>query len=204
MMKQLLTMLMLAIGIGTVALSVTGKHGQGIDWQLLNLTAQQDIQAQIINKEYQDNFQILRKQELDAEVKEQSLLQLRKEMLVGMKKILTDEQKKIAIDVIANEMEGRINKRLDWVVDDLILTSDQQENLKQALTEKFNELQGLLLVRAIPDFNDRQQMFDQLDEVLPGILSSEQSKLWQQIKFKRQLYLQAEKGTESSVSYFSV
>ncbi len=203
-MKRLLTMLMLAIGIGTVALSVTGKHGQGMDWQLLNLTAQQDSQVKVIHKEYQDSFQMLRKQDLDAEVKEQRLLKLRKEMLVDMKKILTDEQNKIAIDVVANEMESRINKRLDRVMTELILTSDQQENLKQALSEKFNELQGLLLVRAIPDFNDRQQMFDQLDEVLPEILSSEQSKLWQQIKFKRQLYLQAGKKVEHSVSYFPV
>ena len=65
-MKRLLTMLMLAIGIGTVALSVTGKHGQGIDWQQLNLTAQQDSQVEVINKEYQDSFQLLRKQELDG------------------------------------------------------------------------------------------------------------------------------------------
>ena len=203
-MKRLLTMLMLAIGIGTVALSVTGKHGQGIDWQQLNLTAQQDSQVEVINKEYQDSFQLLRKQELDAKVKEQSLLKLRKEMLVDMKKILTDEQKKIAIDVVASEMESRINKRLDRVMNELIMTSDQQDNLKRALLEKFNELQEHLLVRAIPDFNDRQQMFDQLDEVLPEILSSEQSTLWQQMKFKRQLYLQAQKEAENSFSYFPV
>ena len=203
-MKRLLTMLMLAIGIGTVALSVTGKHGQGIDWQQLNLTAQQDSQVEVINKEYQDSFQLLRKQELDAKVKEQSLLKLRKEMLVDMKKILTDEQKKIAIDVVASEMESRINKRLDRVMNELIMTSDQQDNLKRALLEKFNELQEHLLVRAIPDFNDRQQMFDQLDEVLPEILSSEQSTLWQQMKFKRQLYLQAQEEAENSVSYFPV
>ena len=203
-MKRLLTMLMLAIGIGTVALSVTGKHGQGMDWQLLNLTAQQDSQVQIINKEYLDSFQMLRKQELDAEIKEQQLLQLRKQMLVDMKKILTDEQKKIAVDVVASEMESRINKRLNRVMNELILTPDQQENLKQALSDKFDKLQEQSLVRAIPDFNDRQQMFDQLDEVLPEILSSEQSTLWQQIKFKRQLYLQAEKGGEKSVSYFPV
>jgi len=201
-MKQLLTMLMLAIGIGTVALSVTGKHGQSMDWQLLNLTAKQDSQVQVIHKEYQDSFLVLRKQELDAEIKEQQLLQLRQQMVVNMKKILTDEQKKIAVDVVASEMESRINKRLDRVMNDLILTSDQQDNLKQALSEKFDKLQELSLVLAIPDFNDRQQMFDQLDEVLPEILSSEQSKLWQQIKFKRQLYLQAEKGGENSASYF--
>jgi len=203
-MKQLLTMLMLAIGIGTVALSVTGKHGQGIDWQVLNLTAQQDTQVQIINKEYQDSFQALRKQELNAEDKEQGLLQLRKDMLVDMKNILTDEQKKIAIDMVANEMEGRINKRLDRVMNELILTSEQQIDLKKTLAVKFNQLQEQLLVRAIPDFNDRQQMFDQLDELLPEILTSEQSKLWQQIKFKRQLYLQAEKKEENSNSYFPV
>ena len=203
-MKQLLTMLMLAIGIGTVALSVTGKHGQSMDWQLLNLTAKQDSQVQVIHKEYQDSFLVLRKQELDAEIKEQQLLQLRQQMVVNMKKILTDEQKKIAVDVVASEMESRINKRLDRVMNDLILTSDQQDNLKQALSEKFDKLQELSLVLAIPDFNDRQQMFDQLDEVLPEILSSEQSKLWQQIKFKRQLYLQAEKGGENSASYFPV
>jgi len=193
---------MLAIGIGTVALSVTGKHGQSMDWQLLNLTAKQDSQVQVIHKEYQDSFLVLRKQELDAEIKEQQLLQLRQQMVVNMKKILTDEQKKIAVDVVASEMESRINKRLDRVMNDLILTSDQQDNLKQALSEKFDKLQELSLVLAIPDFNDRQQMFDQLDEVLPEILSSEQSKLWQQIKFKRQLYLQAEKGGENSASYF--
>jgi len=195
---------MLAIGIGTVALSVTGKHGQGIDWQVLNLTAQQDTQVQIINKEYQDSFQALRKQELNAEDKEQGLLQLRKDMLVDMKNILTDEQKKIAIDMVANEMEGRINKRLDRVMNELILTSEQQIDLKKTLAVKFNQLQEQLLVRAIPDFNDRQQMFDQLDELLPEILTSEQSKLWQQIKFKRQLYLQAEKKEENSNSYFPV
>jgi hypothetical protein len=195
---------MLAIGVGTVALSVTGKHGQSMDWQLLNLTAKQDSQVQVIHKEYQDSFLVLRKQELNAEIKEQQLLQLRQQMVVNMKKILTDEQKKIAVDVVASEMESRINKRLDRVMNDLILTSDQQDNLKQALSDKFDKLQELSLVLAIPDFNDRQQMFDQLDEVLPEILSSEQSKLWQQIKFKRQLYLQAEKGVENSASYFSV
>ena len=89
-------------------------------------------------------------------------------------------------------------------MNELIMTSDQQNNLKRALLEKFNELQEHLLVRAIPDFNDRQQMFDQLDEVLPEILSSEQSTLWQQMKFKRQLYLQAQKEAENSFSYFPV
>jgi hypothetical protein len=201
MMKRVLTILMLSIAISSVALTVAGKHGQGIDWQSLNLSEQQDAQVQVIRKDYLDRFQTLRNQQLDAELKEHQLLQLREQMVSEVKNILSDEQKLLASEAVVDEMESRINKRLTRVVAELILTSDQEESLKQTLSEKFNLLQKQLSVLKIPDFNDRQQMFDQLDEVFPQLLSSEQLELWQQMKYKRQLHLQSLEKEEKSALY---
>ena len=200
-MKRILSILMLLIAISSVALTMVGPHGQGIDWQSLNLTEQQDAQIQVIRKNYLERFQALRNQTLDAESKEQQLLQLREKMVIEVRAILSAEQKLLASETVAEEMESRINKRLTRVVNELILTSEQEKNLKQAIAEKINNLQDQLLVLEIPDFNDRKQMFDQLDEVLPQLLSSEQLQLWQQMKYKHQLHLQSLQKEDRSVSY---
>lgn len=197
-MKRVLTILMLFIGIGSVALTTAGKHGQGIDWQSLNLTEQQGALVQVIRKDYLERFQSLRNEDLSAENKEQQLVQLRQQMVLEVKEILSDEQQMLASEAVVDEMESRIDKRLARVMNELILTSDQEETLKKTLSEKFNALQEQFLVLEIPDFNDRQQMFDELDEVLPQLLSSEQLELWQQMKYKRQLHLESLQKPERS------
>ena len=200
-MKRILTILMLFIGIGSVTLTMAGKHGQGIDWQSLNLTKQQGIEVQKIRKSYRSRFQSLRNEDLSRERKKQQLLQLREQMVVQVRAILSDEQKVLASEAVAEEMESRINKRLARVMSELVLTSDQENSLKQILSAKINALQEPLLVLEIPDFNDRQQMFDQLDDVFPQLLSSEQLELWQQMKYKRQLHLQSLQKPERSALY---
>ena len=40
-MKQLMIALMLSIGIGSVAMSLGGDHGQRLDWDQLNLSSNQ-------------------------------------------------------------------------------------------------------------------------------------------------------------------
>lgn len=203
-MKRLLTMLMLSIAIGSVALTMTGKHGAGIDWQALNLTELQDAQVQVIRKDYLERFHTLKNQKLDIESKEQQLVQLREQMVTKVKSILSDEQKLLASEAVVDELESRMNKRLTRVINELILTSEQEDSLKYILAEKINQLQEQLLVREIPDFNDRQQMLDQLDEVLPELLSSEQLVLWQQLKYKHQLHLESYKKPEPALIYSPV
>lgn len=203
-MKRLLTMLMLLIAISSVALTMTGKHGQDIDWQALNLSEQQDAQVQVIRKDYLKRFHILKNQELAAESKQQKLVQLREQMVEKVKAILSDEQKLLASEAVVDELESRINKRLTRVINELILTSEQEDSLKDILAEKINRLQEQLLVQEIPDFNDRQQMLDQLDEVLPELLSTEQLVLWQQMKYKHQLHLQSYKKSGQGIMFSSV
>lgn len=200
-MKKILTTLMLSIAISAVALTMTDLHGQNIDWRSLELTQQQGTQIQVIRNDYVEQFQALRNQNLDAEIKKQELLQLREKMVVEVKSMLSNKQQLLAGEAIVNEMESRIDKRLTRVVSELILTPDQIDTLKQTLSKKFNELQEQFLVLEIPDFNDRQQMFDQLDEVFPQLLSGEQLELWQQMKYKHQLHLKSSEKEEKSALY---
>jgi hypothetical protein len=203
-MKRVLTILMLAIAISAVACTMAGKHGQGIDWQSLNLTEQQGAQVQVIRKDYLERFQVLKNQELEAESKAMQLLQLREQMVMEVKVILSDEQKLLASEAVVDEMESRINKRLARVMNELTLTSEQEKSLKQILSEKFDALQEQLLVFEIPDFNDRQQMFDQLDEVFPQLLSSEQLERWQEMKYKHQLYRESYRKPDQMMTYSPV
>lgn len=200
-MKKILTTLMLSIAISAVALTMTDQHGQNIDWRSLELTQQQGTQIQVIRNDYVEQFQALRNQNLDAEIKKQELLQLREKMVVEVKSMLSNKQQLLAGEAIVNEMKSRIDKRLTRVVSELILTPDQIDTLKQTLSKKFNELQEQFLVLEIPDFNDRQQMFDQLDEVFPQLLSGEQLELWQQMKYKHQLHLKSSEKEEKSALY---
>jgi len=131
-------------------------------------------------------------------------VQLREQMVTKVKSILSDEQKLLASEAVVDELESRMNKRLTRVINELILTSEQEDSLKYILAEKINQLQEQLLVREIPDFNDRQQMLDQLDEVLPELLSSEQLVLWQQLKYKHQLHLESYKKPEPALIYSPV
>lgn len=200
-MKRILASLMLSIAVGIVALTMTDTYGQDINWQSLKLTEQQSSKIQTVRNEYVENFQALRNQDVDAKIKQQQLLQLREKMVVDVKSILTNKQQLLASEAIVDEMESRIEKRLSRVVSELVLTADQETLLKQALSKKFNDLHNSLLVFEIPDFNDRQQMFEQLDEVFPKLLSGEQLELWQQMKYKHQLHLRSLQKPERSALY---
>lgn len=200
-MKRILSSLMLSMAVAIVALTITDKYDQDIDWQLVKLTEQQNTKIQVIRNDYVENFQALRNQDLASEVKKQELVQLREQMVVEVKSMLTDKQQLLASEAIIDEMESRIDRRLTRVVRALILTPDQEASLKDALSKKFNDLQDQFLVLEIPDFNDRQQMFDQLEEVLPNLLSGEQLELWQQMKYKHQLHQQSLQKPEKSALY---
>lgn len=200
-MKRILASLMLSIAVGIVALTMTDTYGQDINWQSLKLTEQQSSKIQTVRNVYVENFQALRNQDVDAKIKQQQLLQLREKMVVDVKSILTNKQQLLASEAIVDEMESRIEKRLSRVVSELVLTADQETLLKQALSKKFNDLHNSLLVFEIPDFNDRQQMFEQLDEVFPKLLSGEQLELWQQMKYKHQLHLRSLQKPERSALY---
>jgi hypothetical protein len=123
------------------------------------------------------------------------MLELRKKMIAEMQQVLSSEQKQQASSMMVEQMEKRINKRLNRLTSKLALTSDQQASIQALLTAKLAEIKEQLLVGNIPGFHDRQQMFNQLDQVMPNMLSSDQLAQWQKIKDKREKHIASHRNT---------
>jgi Spy/CpxP family protein refolding chaperone len=188
-MKQLMIAVMLSIGIGSVAMSMGGDHGQRLDWDQLDLTEQQTQQVEIIRKTYRDDFQRLRQQEIDKLDKKRQMLSLRDIMVANIHQVLSAEQRQQARTMMAEQAEKRINKRLDRLARNLALTSKQQHAMHTLVSTNLVQYSKAFLAVNLSGINNRQSMFDQVDEFMPSILSSLQLKQWQKIKDKRIKYL---------------
>ncbi|MFQ3170162.1 MAG: hypothetical protein ACI9DG_000173 [Oleispira sp.] len=184
-MKRLMIALMLSIGIGSVAMSVGGDHGQRLDWDQLNLTDQQTQQVQTIRNTHRDDFQRLRQQEIDKLDKKRQMLSLRDTMLANIQQVLSAEQKQQAKAMMAEQTEKRINKRLDRLARNLALTSKQQHAMRSLVSTNLVQYPKAFWAENLSGTNNRQSMFDQVDELMPNILSSLQLVQWQKIKDKR-------------------
>jgi Spy/CpxP family protein refolding chaperone len=185
MMTRLIISLMLTLGISSVAMALSGHHGNHLDWDQLNLTETQQKRIQTLRKDYREQFQSLRKQDTDKVEKKQKMLVLRNKMIAETQQVLTPEQRQEASSMMLEKMEKRISKRLSRLASKLALTSEQQASIQVLLSAKLAEIKDPLLAGSIPTFYDRQRMFDQLDKAMPSILSSDQLAQWQQIKQKR-------------------
>ena len=117
-------------------------------------------------------------------------------MIAEIKSVLTNEQKQRASDIVIVEMKSRMDKRLSFLLDELSLTKEQEARLKYTLSMRFSELGERELISEIPDFNDRQQMINQLDEILPQMLSTLQLEQWQGVKQKRMEYTRLQNKEE--------
>lgn len=188
-MKKLLIALMLTIGISSVTFAMMTKHGANFDWQQLGLSSEQEKVIGTLQDHYFERLQNLRIQELNTKDKKQQMVIFRNEMISEIKNVLTNEQKQQASEIVITEMKSRIDKRLSFLIEELALTTEQEGGLKYVLSLRFSELGERKLISEIPDFNDRQQMIDQLDEVLPKMLSTQQLDQWQNIKEKRVRYI---------------
>ncbi|MGK0247311.1 MAG: 1,4-alpha-glucan branching enzyme [Oleispira sp.] len=129
-MKQLMIALMLSIGIGSVAMSVGGEHGQRLDWDQLNLSDWQTLKVQTIRKTYREDFQRLRKYEIEALDKKRQMLILRDVMVAHVEQVLSAQQSAQANVMIVEQAEKRINKRLNLLAGKFDLTSKQQVTMR--------------------------------------------------------------------------
>jgi hypothetical protein len=184
-MKQLMIALMLAIGISSVAMSLFGNHGQRLDWDQLNLSDQQTQEVQAIRKTYRDEFQRLRKHDIDTLAKKNQLLELRDTMVASMSQVLSVEQRQQAGEMMIEQAEKRINKRLDRLADKLALTAQQQNAMRAVVSTNLVESPAAFLTSRISNIKQSQYVFDQVNEFMPNILSSRQLLKWQKIKGKR-------------------
>lgn len=184
-MKRLMISLMLALGIGSVATSLSSHHGQILDWDQLNLTTQQGQQVESIRNNYRDEFQILRKFALDKLEKKQRMLDLRQKMIADIQQVLSPEQNEQANTMMIKQLEKRINKRLDLLALKLELSSEQQAKVQSLLTTNLVRDKDELYVGRHIKMNQRQYMFDRVDEYMPNILSSVQLEQWQALKNKQ-------------------
>lgn len=184
-MKQLMIALMLAIGIGSVGMSLVGDHGQRLDWDQLNLSDQQAQQVKSIRRTYRDDFQRLRKHELDKSERQRQLLLLRDNMIAKMTQVLSADQRQQAGEMMIEQAEKRINKRLDRLADKLALTSQQQDAVRTLVSTNLVESPASLMAASSLEMHHRQSVFEQVDQFMPNILSSMQLAQWQKIKDKR-------------------
>lgn len=191
-MKQLLISLMLTIGISSVTFAMMAKHGDGFDWHQLELTDTQKQLVETIRTDYTEQLKVLRMQDLEPTDKKQQIVIYKNEMIAEIKNLLTDKQKQKASEIVVSELKGRIDKRLSFLIQDLNLSTEQEDALKYVLAMQFSELGERQMISEIPDFNDRQQMLDYLDEILPKMLSSAQLVEWEIIKEKRMQYARAQ------------
>ena len=129
-MKQLMIALMLSIGIGSVAMSVGGEHGQRLDWDQLNLSDWQTLKVQAIRKTYREDFQRIRKYEIEALDKKRQMLILRDVMVAHVEQVLSAQQSAQANVMIVEQAEKRINKRLNLLAGKFDLTSKQQVTMR--------------------------------------------------------------------------
>lgn len=185
MMKRITIVVMLSIGISSVALAMGGKHGQRFDWKELDLTDKQEEQIKVIKESYRDQFHSLRKSNGDTAAKSQGMYQLRQDMITEVRLILTPEQQLEASTLIIEKMEKRIAKRMKRLNKKLDLTPEQTESLQQVLTVRLAEVKEQLKSGNVPQFSNKQKMFQQLDQIMPTILSTEQLEQWQKLKEKR-------------------
>jgi hypothetical protein len=185
MMKNIIITLMLAIGVTSVVMATQGQHGQIVDWDQLNLSDNQEELVQTIRDDYKDQFQLVRKTPFDKAEKLQQYSTLRQTMVVKLQTVLTEEQKLKAGSLLVEKMEKRMQLKLQRLIKKLSLTSEQNVNLQQALTEKLTPIRDQLMQWDIPNTSDRQQLFDQLDQMMPALLSSDQLAQWQIIKQNR-------------------
>lgn len=184
-MKRLTIAIMLSIGISSVAIAMGGKHGQRFDWEELDLTDKQEEQIKVIKEGYREQFHSLRKSEGDTATKKQDMYQLRQDMIAEVRLVLTPEQQLEASTLIIEKMEKRIAKRMNRLHKKLDLTPEQKESLQQVLSVRLAEVKERLKAGDVPEFSDKQKMFQQLDQVMPTILSTEQLEQWQKVKEKR-------------------
>jgi hypothetical protein len=184
-MKRLMVAVMLSIGIGSVAMSLGENHGQQLDWQQLNLTEQQSQQVHTIRSTYHDDFQSLRKYDIDKSEKKHLMLVLRDKMIANMQQVLSAEQRQQASVMMVEQAEKRINKRLDRLAGKLALTSTQQLTMRTLVNTNLVAYQKEFLGGRAIGINNQQSMFDRVDQILPNILSSDQLQQWQKIKYKR-------------------
>jgi len=183
-MKQLMIAFMLSIGISSVVMSF-GDHGQQLDWDQLNLSAQQDQQVNAIRSTYRDDFQRLRKYEIDKSDKKQQMLMLRQKMIADLQELLSPSQKQQASAMIIAQMEKRINKRLDRLADKLAMTTEQQEVVKLLVNNNLKEYQNEVFLGSAIEIDQRQYMLEQVNQLMPNILSSDQLAQWHKIQGKR-------------------
>ncbi|CCK77714.1 hypothetical protein OLEAN_C35380 [Oleispira antarctica RB-8] len=181
-MKQLMIALMLSIGIGSVAMSLGGDHGQRLDWDQLNLSSNQAQQVQTIRKAYQDEFQRLRKHDISKLDKKSQMLGLRDDMIANLTQVLSEDQRQQASAMMIDQAEKRINKRLDRLADKLALTPKQQDIMRSVVNTNLVENPKALLVTGAAGLDNRAYVFDQVDQIMPDILSSMQLMKWQKIK----------------------
>lgn len=184
-MKRLMIAFMLSIGISSVVMSLSDHHGQQIDWNQLSLTTQQAQQVKTIRTAYRKEFQILRKYEIDKADKKQQMLVLRQQMIVAIEQVLSSEQKQHASAMMITQMEKRINKRLNRLADKLAMTTEQQEVVRLLVSTNLQAYQDKILLGSTTEIEQRQYMLEQVHQLMPNILSSDQLAQWQKIQGKR-------------------
>ena len=188
-MKQLMIALMLAIGISSVAMSFFGSHGQRLNWDQLSLSDQQAQEVQAIQKTYRDEFQRLRKHNTDKLAKESRLLELRDNMTASISQVLSAEQRKQAGEMMIEQAEKRINKRLDRLADKLELTPKQEDIVRSVVNTNLVENPKEFLVSRHSGITHREYVLDQVDQIMSNILSSMQLEQWQKIKDDRMKHI---------------
>jgi hypothetical protein len=188
-MKQLMIAVMLSIGIGSVAMSVGGDHGQHLDWDQLDLTDRQVLEVQAIRKTYREDFQRIRKYEIEALDKKRQMLVLRDAMVAHVEQVLSAQQRAQAGIMIVEQAEKRINQRLNLLAGKLGLTSKQQVTMRSLMGTSLVQNPKRDAVGSLTLINNRQYMIDQIDQFMPNILSSGQLVEWQKIKNKHSEYL---------------
>jgi hypothetical protein len=195
-MKQLMIAVMLSIGIGSVAMSVGGEHGQRLDWDQLDFSDGQALQVQAIRKTYREDFQRIRKYEIEALDKKRQLLVLRDVMIANVEQVLSTQQKAQAGIMIVEQAEKRISQRLKLLAGKLDLTTKQQVTMRSLVSTnlvqnpKREVVVDLTLIKHSQYMiNHSQYMIDQIDQFMPNLLSSVQLVEWQKIKNKHMEYL---------------
>jgi Spy/CpxP family protein refolding chaperone len=188
-MKQLMIAVMLSIGIGSVAMSVGGEHGQRLAWDQLDLTDQQALQVQAIRKTYREDFQRMRKYDIEAPDKKRQLLVLRDAMVANIEQVLSAQQKAQAGIMMVEQAEKRISQRLNLLAGKLDLTSKQQVTMRSLVSTNLVHNPRRDIAGSMTLINHSQYMIDQIDQFMPNILSSVQLVEWQKIKNKHREYL---------------
>lgn len=188
-MKQLMIALMLSIGISSVVMSFNGQHGQQVEWDELNLTEVQSQQIDLIQENYRKNFQRLRKHDLEKSDLTNRLLSLREDMVLEIGSLLSVQQKLQASAMVIEKVENRINKRFERLAKKLAMTEQQQATIRKLVNNNLGEHQDEILLGSITEIEQHKYMLEQVNLLMPNILSSEQLAQWKKIKDQRFNYL---------------